>query len=54
MPPIGQQRDRLRPAKTFFDTLPFLLADAVARVVRPSASLQLFRLFQQPVSTTVS
>src|SRR5437016_6918340 len=31
-----QQRDGLQPAKTFFDALPFLLADGVARVSRGS------------------
>jgi hypothetical protein len=29
-----QQRDRLQPPKTFFDALPLLLADGIARVAR--------------------
>jgi hypothetical protein len=29
-----QQRDRLQPPETFFDVLPLLLADGIARVAR--------------------
>ena len=29
-----QQRDRLQPPETFFDALPLLLADGIARVTR--------------------
>src|ERR1700690_1672045 len=29
---LAQQGNRLQPAKTFFDALPFLLTDGVARV----------------------
>jgi hypothetical protein len=34
MPHLAQQRDRLQPAETFVDALPFLLAAAVARALR--------------------
>ena len=34
MPYFAQQRNRLQPAKTFFDALPLLLTDRVARVPR--------------------
>jgi hypothetical protein len=33
MPHLPQQRDRLQPAKTFFDALALPLADAVALVI---------------------
>src|ERR1700693_2825603 len=31
---LAQQRNRLQPAETLFYALPFLLADAIARVLR--------------------
>ena len=34
MPNLAQQRDRLQPAETFFDSLPLDLADAIAFVPR--------------------
>jgi hypothetical protein len=34
MPNLSHQRDRLQPAEAFFDPLPLLLADGVARVPR--------------------
>src|SRR4029077_3829264 len=33
MPHLAQECNRLQPSKTFFDALPFLLADAIARVL---------------------
>src|ERR1700751_1030393 len=37
MPHFAQQRDGLQPAEAFFDTLPLLLADDIARVSRSAA-----------------
>src|ERR1700689_2752244 len=34
MPNLAQECNRLQPAKAFFDALPFLLADAIALVLR--------------------
>src|SRR5579872_4868812 len=34
MPNLPHERDRLQPAEAFFDPLPLLLADGVARVPR--------------------
>ena len=34
MPQLAKQRDRLQPAKAFFDSLPFLLTNGIAWMAR--------------------
>jgi hypothetical protein len=41
MPHLPHERDRLQPAKTFFDPFPLLLADGVTRVPRGAAILRI-------------